>query len=242
MCIQMSITETPRKRPTASRNNKLSKKIIKDYPKKILYEPSGNTLVSKFHQLSMKKEKTKRKKLINKPNVFYRLYEDARRLQKNVSNSKTDSIKLSQTKKLVHPDLWEIHKKNVNKIDNLNNKFNIINNSNIINKNNQKVDINNNIHINNKYKKEMKKNEKSKKKLKLDILENFDEKTLIKKIRDSINKTFYHYKKYCYTNGNNIQSKLLFIIFYFLYFIYIVSNMFIYYCTDFFENEFIDKK
>ena len=115
MCIQMSITETPRKRPTASRNNKLSKRI-KDYPKKILYEPSGNTLVSKFHQLSMKKEKTKRKKLINKPNVFYRLYEDARRLQKNVSNSKTDSIKLSQTKKLVHPDLWEIHKKNVDKI------------------------------------------------------------------------------------------------------------------------------
>lgn len=154
MCIQMSITETPRKRPTASRNNKLSKKIIKDYPKKILYEPSGNTLVSKFHQLSMKKEKTKRKKLINKPNVFYRLYEDAlnrqkkqketlatyskrkhkiekelcratqlitsklyedaRRRQKNVSNSKTDSIKLSQTKKLVHPDLWEIH--NVDKI------------------------------------------------------------------------------------------------------------------------------
>ena len=115
MCIQMPITETPRKRPTASRNHKFSK-IIEDYSKRFLYEPSGNTLVSKFHQLSMKKEKTKRKKLINKPNVFYRLYEDARRLQKNVSNSKTDSIKLSQTKKLVHPDLWEIHKKNVDKI------------------------------------------------------------------------------------------------------------------------------
>ena len=95
--------------------------------------------------------------------------------------------------------------------------MNINNYSNINNKINKKKD-NNNIYISKKYKKQMKKNENSQK-LKLEILEKLDEKTLIKKIRDSINKTFYHYKNICNSNCNNIQSKLLFIniILYFLF-------------------------
>ena len=108
------------------------------------------------------------------------------------------------------------HNDNINFFNNLNNSINLYQNKNNINNgfnfNSFKIkrDINNisniknnnnNILINNK------KNNKNSQKL--EILEKFDEKTLIKKIRDSINNTFHHYKKLSLSNDpNNIKSKL----------------------------------
>ena len=91
---------------------------------------------------------------------------------------------------------------------NNNNNQNIINN---INKPNKKVNIINNGNSINKS--SINKNVKKKKSvIKLEILEKIDEKTLIKKIRDSINNTFNQFRKIS-SNGNNIKSKyiLLFI-------------------------------
>ena len=52
--------------------------------------------------------------------------------------------------------------------------------------------------------------------VKLEILENFDDKTLIKKIRESINKTFHEFKKLSPSNVNNVKSK------YYILFIFII--------------------
>ena len=95
---------------------------------------------------------------------------------------------------------------------NNNNSPNIINN---INKSNKKINIINNGNSINKS--SINKNVKKKKSIiKLEILEKIDEKTLIKKIRESINNTFNQFKKIS-SNGNNIKSKyiLLFICFLF---------------------------
>ena len=116
---------------------------------------------------------------------------------------------------------------------NNNNNQNIINN---INKPNKKVNIINNGNSINKS--NINKNVKKKKNVtKLEILEKIDEETLIKKIRDSINNTFNQFRKIS-SNGNNIKSKY---IYYNLFvFLCLVSNMFIYYCTDFFENKSVE--
>lgn len=70
--------------------------------------------------------------------------------------------------------------------------------------NKEKLNSTNKVNKNINKKSNNKKNNKNSKKL--EILENFDEKTLIKKIRDSINNTFHHYKQFCFSN--NIKSKL----------------------------------
>ena len=92
----------------------------------------------------------------------------------------------------------------LNDINKLNKKLNIVNN------------INNNINNNTNsiiYNKNFKKHNKP---IKLEILEKIDEHTLIKKIRESINNTFYQYKKLYSMNGSNIKSKYLLLLIYIL--------------------------
>ena len=103
-----------------------------------------------------------------------------------------------------------------NKIDNnilynnANNSININNNQNTI-KNNKINNIKKEYNMSRRNDKIINSKANLKKYNKLEILENFDEKTLIKKINDSINSTFYHYKKLNLSNGsNNIKSKYFF--------------------------------
>ena len=89
----------------------------------------------------------------------------------------------------------------------INKTINISHNQNIIN---NKINIKNDFNNNRPNFKESIINKKNKKNKiqKLEELEEIDEKTLIKKIEDSINKAFYHYKKINISNGNNkINSK-----------------------------------
>ena len=125
----------------------------------------------------------------------------------------------------INDNLINLNKQYLNKIDN-NKLYNNVNNSininmnknqNIIKKNNninnRKQDYNNNKINMAKINDYINSKANLKRYNKLEILENFDEKTLIKKINDSINSTFYHYKKLYFTNGsNNIKSKYNFII------------------------------
>ena len=113
---------------------------------------------------------------------------------------------------------YGLHKINKNNdIINIYNSFSKLNNinNNVNTKINKKINSNNNINNNGNSRNEIKKNVNPQILTKLDVLEKYDEKTLNKKIRESINKTYNHYKKTCFSNGNNIQSKLLFILFYF---------------------------
>jgi hypothetical protein len=104
---------------------------------------------------------------------------------------------------------------------NIDNKKSILSNNQLINNN-----INKNININNlKSSKNLsninicKKDYGKKNPVKLEILEDFDDKTLIKKIRENINKTFHEFKKLATSNGNNIKSKY-YILFIFIYYHY----------------------
>ena len=88
-----------------------------------------------------------------------------------------------------------------NYFNTINKTFNITPNQNIIN---NKINIKNDFNNNGPNFKESIINKKNKKnKIKLEILEEIDEKTLIKKIEDSINKAFNHYKTINISNGNN---------------------------------------
>ena len=83
----------------------------------------------------------------------------------------------------------------------INKTINISHNQNIIN---NKINITNDFNNNGQNFKESIINKKNKKnKIKLEVLEEIDEKTLIKKIEDSINKAFNHYKTISILNGNN---------------------------------------
>jgi hypothetical protein len=83
----------------------------------------------------------------------------------------------------------------------INKTINISHNQNIIN---NKINIKNDFNSNGPNFKESIINKKNKKnKIKLEVLEEIDEKTLIKKIEDSINKAFNHYKTISILNGNN---------------------------------------
>ena len=115
---------------------------------------------------------------------------------------------------------YDINNNSLNYI-NIDNKKSILSNNQLINNN-----INKNININNlKSSKNLsninicKKDYGKKNPVKLEILEDFDDKTLIKKIRESINKTFHEFKKLATSNGNNIKSKY-YILFIFIYYHY----------------------
>jgi RNA recognition motif-containing protein len=83
----------------------------------------------------------------------------------------------------------------------INKTINISHNQNIIN---NKINIKNDFNSNGPNFKESIINKKNKKnKIKLEVLEEIDEKTLIKKIEDSINKAFNHYKMINISNGTN---------------------------------------
>ena len=112
---------------------------------------------------------------------------------------------------------YDINNNSLNYIS-IDNKKSILPNNQLINNN-----INKNININNqKSGKNLSKNNVNKiygkqSPVKLEILEDFDDKTLIKKIRENINKTFHEFQKLSNSNGNNIKSKY-YILFIFIYY------------------------
>ena len=125
---------------------------------------------------------------------------------KNIYNNNNFNIKVNNLEKN------NIYSKKLNKENSLNNnKFlnynkNINNNKNNNlnyndNKNNYSIINNSNICNNTKI------NRYNNKLVKLEILEKLEEKALIKKIRDSINNTFYHYKKLYLSNEKDIKCK-----------------------------------
>ena len=104
---------------------------------------------------------------------------------------------------------YDINNNSLNYI-NIDNKKSILPNNQLINNN-----INKNINNINNLKSDKnisnnnvrKKNYGKKNPIKLEILEDFDDKTLIKKIRENINKTFHEFEKLAISNGSNIKSK-----------------------------------
>jgi RNA recognition motif-containing protein len=104
---------------------------------------------------------------------------------------------------------YDINNNSLNYI-NIDNKKSILPNNQLINNN-----INKNINNINNLKSDKnisnnnvrKKNYGKKNQIKLEILEDFDDKTLIKKIRENINKTFHEFEKLAISNGSNIKSK-----------------------------------
>ena len=112
---------------------------------------------------------------------------------------------------------YDINNNSLNYIS-IDNKKSILPNNQLINNN-----INKNININNqKNGKNLSNNNVNKiygkqSPVKLEILEDFDDKTLIKKIRENINKTFHEFQKLSNSNGNNIKSKY-YILFIFIYY------------------------
>ena len=108
---------------------------------------------------------------------------------------------------------------------NINKNYDINNNSvNYINSNNKKSNLSNEQLINNNINKNINNinNQKNGKNIsnnnvnkfygkhnpvKLEILEDLDDKTLIKKIRENINKSFHEFQKLASSNGTNIKSK-----------------------------------
>ena len=124
-------------------------------------------------------------------------------------------------------DLANLLKKENNNNDNLirnynqkmnnnnNNSFFLNNNSkNNIISNIGKINLNNNnllySNINKNDENIKKKNSKKNTLIKLEILEKYDEKTLIKKIRDSINNTFSFYKDFFLSNGSDCKCKYIY--------------------------------
>lgn len=132
------------------------------------------------------------KYIMNHPNINYR------------ENQNIDINKLLLLNNSINNNIsYNLNKNFINKNDNIN----IYHNQNFINnKLNIKNDIINNI---SNLSKNQNKNKNIKKFPKLEILESFDQETLIKRIRDSINNTFYYYKKLNFSNGcnSNIRSK-----------------------------------
>ena len=132
------------------------------------------------------------KYIMNHPNINYR------------KNQNIDINKLLLLNNSINNNIsYNLNKNFINKNDNIN----IYHNQNFINnKLNIKNDIINNI---SNMSKNQNKNKNKKKFPKLEILESFDQETLIKRIRDSINNTFYYYKKLNFSNGcnSNIRSK-----------------------------------
>ena len=132
------------------------------------------------------------KYIMNHPNINYR------------KNQNIDINKLLLLNNSINNNIsYNLNKNFINKNDNIN----IYHNQNFINnKLNIKNDIINNI---SNLSKNQNKNKNIKKFPKLEILESFDQETLIKRIRDSINNTFYYYKKLNFSNGcnSNIRSK-----------------------------------
>ncbi len=132
------------------------------------------------------------KYIMNHPNINYR------------KNQNIDINKLLLLNNSINNNIsYNLNKNFINKNDNIN----IYHNQNCINnKLNIKNDIINNI---SNLSKNQNKNKNIKKFPKLEILESFDQETLIKRIRDSINNTFYYYKKLNFSNGcnSNIRSK-----------------------------------
>ena len=132
------------------------------------------------------------KYIMNHPNINYR------------KNQNIDINKLLLLNNSINNNIsYNLNKNFINK----NNNINIYHNQNFINnKLNIKNDIINNI---SNLSKNQNKNKNIKKFPKLEILESFDQETLIKRIRDSINNTFYYYKKLNFSNGcnSNIRSK-----------------------------------
>jgi RNA recognition motif-containing protein len=104
---------------------------------------------------------------------------------------------------------YDINNNSLNYIS-IDNKKSILPNNQLINNN-----INKNINNINNLKSDKnisnnnvrKKNYGKKNPIKLEILEDFDDKTLIKKIRENINKTFHEFEKLAISNGSNIKSK-----------------------------------
>lgn len=132
------------------------------------------------------------KYIMNHPNINYR------------KNQNIDINKLLLLNNSINNNIsYNLNKNFINK----NYNINIYHNQNFINnKLNIKNDIINNI---SNLSKNQNKNKNIKKFPKLEILESFDQETLIKRIRDSINNTFYYYKKLNFSNGcnSNIRSK-----------------------------------
>ena len=132
------------------------------------------------------------KYIMNHPNINYR------------KNQNIDINKLLLLNNSINNNIsYNLNKNFINKNDNIN----VCRNQNFINnKLNIKNDIINNI---SNLSKNQNKNKNIKKFPKLEILESFDQETLIKRIRDSINNTFYYYKKLNFSNGcnSNIRSK-----------------------------------
>ena len=136
----------------------------------------------------------------------------------NIELSKVLSLNDNQIKNniLVNKSLnmninknYDINNNSLNYI-NIDNKKSILPNNQLINNN-----INKNINNINNLKSDKnisnnnvrKKNYGKKNPIKLEILEDFDDKTLIKKIRENINKTFHEFEKLAISNGSNIKSK-----------------------------------
>ena len=122
---------------------------------------------------------------------------------------------------------WFNQNKSVNNYEEKNNKIKFNNCNNCISECNIFINNVNNVYkkdniINNKINKS-----KNSKVQKLEILEEFDEKTLMIKIKENLDKMLKYYKESLLISGNKIVSML----FYFIFKIYIVSNVFKYYCN-----------
>ena len=132
-------------------------------------------------------------------------------------------------------DDYDINNNDINFNNDLNSNIHIKYNKNEINNNRKEYnniynnDINDttNLNKNNNFTSNNKTNEnKFNKNRKLEILEEFDEITLKVKINESLKKMLEYYKERYIINGSRVISKLI------LFNIYIVSNMFMYYCNE----------
>lgn len=124
------------------------------------------------------------------------------------------NLSFSINDKNIRKSLYNINQNNIENmnINFNNNKLNNPMNSNFKNNKNNNTFNNSNNNLKNKSTKN-KKNKGSNKNYqlkKLEILEKIDEATLIKKIINSVNKTFYNYKILCSSNGNKLHCKFIF--------------------------------
>jgi len=160
-------------------------------------------------------------RFVNNNHIFK--YNENYESYKNGNNNINLSFSIND--KNIRKSLYNINQNNIENmnINFNNNKLNNPMNSNFKNNKNNNTFNNSNNNLKNKSTKN-KKNKGSNKNYqlkKLEILEKIDEATLIKKIINSVNKTFYNYKILCSSNGNKLH----------------LSNMLIYYCTDFYGNK-----
>ena len=218
-------------------NNIMDNNIIIN--KGLLNQNNESYKYSNFENINnLYKQKVSDKNYINNIyNINNNINNYCNNINNNLENKNINLSKLLNKENPNNNDMLLTYNKNSNK----NNKNNNINSNYFNNNFNKNININKDtINKNIITKKDInlknsKKNRKHKTVIKLEILEKFDEKTLIKKIRDSINNTYNHYKKLYLSNGNDIKSKSIYINLY-IYLYNIVSDMFIYYCTDYFNN------